>query len=117
MRVALGALFISQRLCLGDEEAVGQIRDNVDRPYRLAFRAFPSKLPRSSMIVHFRERIFGWDLIRINELIAMLGMATMLEDVVSLVVEDSVVIQVPMRATSAHSLTLWSLQTGRRARP
>jgi hypothetical protein len=83
----------------------------------LRFGLFHQSYLARSMTVHFRERIFGWDLIRINELIAMLGMAMMLENVVSLVVEDSVVIQLPMRAPSAHSLTLWSLLTGQKIRP
>jgi hypothetical protein len=43
MRLALGALFIKQRLDLTDEETVEQIRENAYMQFSLAFPATPAK--------------------------------------------------------------------------
>ena len=56
VRLALGALFIKQRLGLSDEETIEQIRENAYKQFFLDFAGYSSKAPFDpSMMVHFRE--------------------------------------------------------------
>jgi hypothetical protein len=71
VRLALGALFIKQRLGLSDEETVELIRENAYMQYFLGFADYSSNaLFDSSMMVHTRKRFSEEDLKRINKLIA-----------------------------------------------
>jgi hypothetical protein len=55
VRLALGALFIKQRLGLTDEETVEQIRENAYMQFFLGSAGYFSKAPFDpSMMVHFR---------------------------------------------------------------
>ena len=84
VRLVFGALFIRQRLCLTDEETVGQIRVNASVQFFLGFAGYSSKAPCDpSMMVHFRKRFSVEDLNRINELIAERGKALLHEVVAS----------------------------------
>jgi len=90
VRIAFGALFIKQRLCLTDEETVEQIRENPYMQFFLGFAGFSCKSPFDpSMMVHFRKRFSQEDLNRINEIIAERGKALLLDAVASLPEEDS----------------------------
>jgi hypothetical protein len=82
VRLAFGALFIKQRLCLSDEETVEQIRENAYMQFFLGFAGYSSKAPFDpSMMVHFRKRFSEEDLSRVNELIAERGKAMVIEAV------------------------------------
>ena len=83
--LAVGSLFIKQRLGLSDEKAVEQIRENAYMQFFLGFAGYSSKAPcDQSMMVHFRKRLSEDDLKRINELIAERGKAIVIEAVASL---------------------------------
>lgn len=57
VRLALGALFIKQRLGLTDEETVEQIRENAYMQFFLGFSGYSSKAQFDpSMMVNFRKR-------------------------------------------------------------
>jgi len=80
VRLAIGALFIRQRLGLTDEETVEQIRENAYMRFFLGFAGYSSKAPfDSSMMVHFRKRFSEEELRWINELIAERGKAMVME--------------------------------------
>jgi len=82
VRLALGALFIKQRLGLSDEETIEQIRENAYRQYLLGFAGYFSKAPLDpSMMVQFRKRFSQKDLNRINELVAERGKVMVMEAV------------------------------------
>jgi hypothetical protein len=89
VRLAVGALFIKQRLGLSDEETVEQIRENAYMQFFLGFAGYSSKAPFDpSMMVHFRKRFSEEDLKRINELIAERGKAMVIEAMSSLQDDD-----------------------------
>ena len=89
VRLALGALFIKQRLGLTDEETVEQIRKNAYMQFSLGFSGSSRKVPFDpSMMVHFRKRFSQEDLKRIHELIAERGEATVIEAMSSLNYDD-----------------------------
>ena len=89
VRLALGALFIKQRLGLIDEETVEQIRENAYMQFFLGFAGYSSKIPFDpSMMVHFRKRFSEEDLKRINELIAERGKALVMEALSKLPEDD-----------------------------
>ena len=70
VRVALGALIIKEKLRLSDEEAVQQIEENPYLQYFLGFSEYRNTRPFDpSMYVHFRKRLGGETLAKINEVI------------------------------------------------
>jgi IS5 family transposase len=89
-RLAFGALFIKQRLCLTDEETVEQIREKPYLQFFLGFAGYSSKIPcNPSMMVHFRKRFSEEDLNRITKLIVGHGKAMVKEAVASAAEEDN----------------------------
>ena len=89
VRIASGALFIRQRLCLTDEKLVEQIRENASMQFFLGLAGYSSKSPFDpSMIVHFCKRFFEDDLQRIHELVAERRKAMVMEAVASLADDD-----------------------------
>jgi IS5 family transposase len=89
-RLALGALYIKQRLGLSDEETVEQNRENAYMQFFLGFAGYSSKPPFDpSMMVYFRKRFSEKDLNRITELIAERGKAMVIEAVASTAEENN----------------------------
>jgi len=71
VRMALGAMIIKERLKLSDEETVEQIRENPYLQYFLGLKQYEDKAVfHPTMFVHFRKRLPGDIIIRINDLIA-----------------------------------------------
>jgi hypothetical protein len=59
-RMALGSLIIKERLGISDRETVEQIRENPYLQYFIGLTAYSNEAPfEASMLVHFRERING----------------------------------------------------------
>ena len=76
VRIAFGALIIKEKLGLSDEETVEQIRENPYLQYFLGLKEYEDKVHfHPTMFVHFRKRFPEEILNRINELIAMKGIA------------------------------------------
>ena len=68
VRIALGALIIKERLGLSDEETVEQIRENHYLQYFLGLHEYcEDALFDPSMFVHFRKRLDGKTLAKVNE--------------------------------------------------
>jgi hypothetical protein len=89
VRLALGALFIKQRIGLTDEETVEQIRENAYMQFFLGVAGYSNKpLFDPSMMVHFRKRFSKKDLNLINELIAERGKDMVMDTVASLPNDD-----------------------------
>jgi IS5 family transposase len=89
VRLAVGALFIKQRLDLTDEETVEQMRENPYMQFFLGFAGYSSKSPFDpSMMVHFRKRFLEEGLSRFNELIAACGRAIVIETIARLPDDD-----------------------------
>ena len=66
-RMALGALIIQEKLGITDRETVAQIEENPYLQYFIGLSKYRNKLPfNSSMMVHFRERINGEMIDKIN---------------------------------------------------
>ena len=66
-RIALGALIIQEKLEITDRETVAQIQENPYLQYFIGLSKYTNKLPfNSSMMVHFRERINGEMIDKIN---------------------------------------------------
>ncbi len=66
-RMALGALIIQEKLRITDRETVAQIQENPYLQYFIGQSKYTNKLPfNSSMMVHFRERINGEMIDKIN---------------------------------------------------
>jgi transposase, IS5 family len=66
-RMALGALIIKERLGVSDRETVEQIRENPYLQYFLGISVYSNQqLFDASMLVHFRQRISGEMVNRIN---------------------------------------------------
>ena len=67
--MALGALIIKEKLSISDRETVEQIKEN---PYLQYFIGMSSYIKRArfdtSMLVHFRERISGNVLNKVNQM-------------------------------------------------
>jgi transposase, IS5 family len=67
-RMALGALIIKEQLGTSDAETVEQIRENLYFQYFIGLSEYRDEAPfESSMMVHFRKRISGEMVCRINE--------------------------------------------------
>jgi len=66
-RMALGALIIKERLGISDRETVEQIKENPYLQYFLGMSAYSNEAPfDASMLVHFRKRIGGELMNKIN---------------------------------------------------
>ena len=66
-RMALGALIIKERLGISDRETVEQIKENPYLQYFLGMSAYSNEAPfDASMLVHFRKRIGGELVNKIN---------------------------------------------------
>jgi hypothetical protein len=66
-RMALGALIIKERLGISDRETVEQIKENPYLQYFLGMSAYSNEAPfDASMLVHFRKRIDGELVNKIN---------------------------------------------------
>lgn len=66
-RMALGALIIKEKLGISDRETVEQIKENPYLQYFLGMSAYSNEAPfDASMLVHFRKRIGGELVNRIN---------------------------------------------------
>jgi hypothetical protein len=66
-RMALGALIIKERLGISDREIVEQIKENPYLQYFLGMSAHSNEAPfDASMLVHFRKRISGELMNKIN---------------------------------------------------
>ena len=66
-RIALGALIIQEKSGITDRETVAQIQENPYLQYFIGLSKYTNKLPfNSSMMVHFRSRINGEMIDKIN---------------------------------------------------
>lgn len=66
-RMALGALIIKERLGISDRETVEQIKENPYLQYFIGLSSYSNEAPfEASMLVHFRERIGGELINKIN---------------------------------------------------
>jgi hypothetical protein len=66
-RVAFGALIIQTRLKTSDEETVEQVRENPYLQYFLGLKKYEDRSPFSaSLLVHFRKRLSGKTLNKLN---------------------------------------------------
>ena len=66
-RMALGSLIIKEKLGISDRETVEQIKENPYLQYFLGMSAYSNEAPfDASMLVHFRKRIGGELVNRIN---------------------------------------------------
>jgi IS5 family transposase len=66
-RMALGALIIKEKLGISDRETVEQIRENPYLQYFIGESSYSNKVPFDpSLLVHFRERIKGDIVNKIN---------------------------------------------------
>ena len=67
-RMALGALIIKEKLGISDRETVEQIRENPYLQYFLGMSLYSNETPFDpSMLVHFRERISGELVNKVNQ--------------------------------------------------
>jgi hypothetical protein len=67
-RMALGALIIKEKLGISDRETVEQIRENPYLQYFLGMSSYSNRTPFDpSMLVHFRERISGELVNKVNQ--------------------------------------------------
>ena len=67
-RMALGALIIKEKLGISDRETVEQIRENPYLQYFIGQSSYSNELPFDpSLLVHFRQRISGNLINKVNE--------------------------------------------------
>ena len=67
-RMALGALIIKEKLGISDRETVEQIRENPYIQYFIGQLSYSNELPFDpSLLVHFRQRISGKLINKVNE--------------------------------------------------
>ena len=67
-RMALGALIIKEKLGISDRETVEQIRENPYLQYFIGQSSYSNELPFDpSLLVHFRQRISGNVINKVNE--------------------------------------------------
>ncbi len=67
-RMALGALIIKEKLGISDRETVEQIKENPYLQYFIGMSSYSNETPfDASMLVHFRERISGELVNKVNQ--------------------------------------------------
>ena len=67
-RMALGALIIKEKLGISDRETVEQIKENPYLQYFIGISSYSNETPfDASMLVHFRERISGSFVNKVNQ--------------------------------------------------
>ena len=73
-RMALGALIIKEKLGISDRETVEQIKENPYLQYFIGQKSYRNEAPfEASMMVHFRERIEGSLIQKINQKVVQRG--------------------------------------------